>query len=71
MDNPTTCVYQFVYNENYNDDTKIIQYFIMHVLGLLVKLDSYVVHMLYAWSFSNNTEFPIAIKRTNIFFPLI
>ena len=23
---PTTCVYQFIYGENDNDDTKIIQY---------------------------------------------
>ena len=28
MGDPTTCVYQFIYNENENDETKIIQYFI-------------------------------------------
>ena len=34
MGHPTTCVYQFIYDENDNDETKVIQYFIMHVLGL-------------------------------------
>ena len=25
MVDPTACVYEFIYDENYNDDTKIIQ----------------------------------------------
>ena len=48
MGDPKTCVYQFIYDENDNDDTKLIQYFIMHVLGLWKKVDSYVSHMLYS-----------------------
>ena len=48
MGDPTTCVYQFIYDENDSYDTKIILYFIMHELGLCIKLDSYVEHMLYA-----------------------
>ena len=47
MGDPKTCVYQFIYDENDNDDTKLMQYFIMHVLGLCEKVDSYVSHMLY------------------------
>ena len=39
---PETCVYQFIYNENDNYDTNIIQYFIMHGLGLCIKVNSYV-----------------------------
>ena len=30
---PTTCVYQIIYDENDSDETKIIKYFIMHGLG--------------------------------------
>ena len=69
MGDPTKCSYQFIYNENYNDNTKIIQYFIMHGLGLCIKVDSYVAHMFYAWSFSHNTAFRISINK--IFFILL
>ena len=62
MGDPITCVYQFIYNENDSVDTKIILYFIMHGLGSCIKVDSYVAHMLYAWSFSHNISVPIAIK---------
>ena len=31
---PTTCVYQLIYDENDSNDKKIIQYFIMLGLGL-------------------------------------
>ena len=33
LGNLTTCVYHFIFDENVSNDTKIIQYFIMHVLG--------------------------------------
>ena len=49
MGDPTTCVYQFIYDENYNEETGIIKYFIMHGLGLCIKVYSYVAHMLYSW----------------------
>ena len=45
MGDPTTHDYQFIYNKNDSIDTKIIQYFIMHGLGLCIKVDSYVAHM--------------------------
>ena len=45
----TTCVYQFIFGENDSNDTKIIQYFIMHGPVLCIKLNSFVSHMLYAW----------------------
>ena len=48
MGDPTTCVYQFIYDENESDDTKIIQYFIMYGLVLCIKVNSYVTHMFYA-----------------------
>ena len=47
MVDPKTCVYQFVYYDKYSDDTNIIQYFIIHGLGLCIKVDSYVAHMFY------------------------
>ena len=34
----------------------------MYVLVSGIKLNSYVVHMFYEWSFSNNKSAPIAIK---------
>ena len=68
MGDLTTFVYQFIYNENDNGDTNIIKCFIMHGLVLSIKIYSYVVNMLYAWSFSNNTAFRIAIDK-NKYFP--
>ena len=70
MGDTKTCVYQFIYDENDNDDTKVIQYFIMHVLGFWIKVDSYVEHMFYAWSFSHNTSVPISIKKNKYFLSL-
>ena len=49
MGYPTTCVYQFIYDENDIVDTKIIQYFIMNGLVLCIKVDSCVEHMFYEW----------------------
>ena len=54
---------ELIYDENESDDKKIIQYFDMHGLILCIKVDGSVSHMLYAWSFSNNTAFPITIKK--------
>ena len=68
MGDPKKCVYQLVYYEKDSVYTEIIQYFFMHGLGLCIKVDSYVAHMFYAWSFSH-TEFPIDIKKKNISFP--
>ena len=39
-------------------------------LGLCIKVDSYVAHMFYAFSFSHNTEVPIAIKNNKYFISL-
>ena len=47
MGDTTTCVYQFIYDGKYSVDTNIIQYFIMHGLGLCIKVDSYVEHTFY------------------------
>ena len=70
MGDPTTFVYQFICNENDSYDTNIIQYFIMHGLVLCIKVDNYVAHMLYTWSFSHNTAVTIAINNKNYFLPL-
>ena len=70
MGDPITCVYQFIYNEKDSVDTKIIQYFIMHGLGLFIKMDSYVAHMFYSCSFSHNTVVPIAINKNKYFLSL-
>ena len=70
MGDPTTYIYQFIYDENDSDDMKILQYFIMHGLRLFIKVDSYVVHMFYSWSFSHNIAVPIAINKSKYFVSL-
>ena len=60
MGDPTTCVYQFIYDENDSVDTEIIQYSILHGLRLFIKIDSYVAYMFYACSFIHNTSVLIA-----------
>ena len=70
MCDPTTCVYHFIYYEKDKNDTQVTQYFIMHGLGLCIKVDSYVTQMFYAWSFSHNTAVPIAKKKNKYFISL-
>ena len=36
MGDPTTCVFKCIYNEKVSIETEIIQYFIMHGLGLCI-----------------------------------
>ena len=63
MGDPKTCFYHFIDDENDSDETKIIQYFNMHGLGLWIKVDSCVTHMFYVWPLSHNTSVPIAINK--------
>ena len=49
LSDPTTCFYQVIFDENDSNYTSIIQYFIMHGLGLCIKLNSFVAHMFYVW----------------------
>ena len=60
------CLYIHFY-ENEIDDTKVIQYFIMCVILLCIKLTSFVERMFYAFSFSHNAAVPIAIKKNKYF----
>ena len=70
QEDPTTCVYQLIFFQYDSNGTKIIPYFIMHGLGLCIKLNSFVAHMFYAWSFSHNTVVQIAIKHNRKFLSL-
>ena len=36
-------------------------------LGRCIKVDSYVSHMFYVWSFSHNTAVPISINKNKYF----
>ena len=63
MGDPTTCVHQFIYKAQDSVDTEIIQYFIICGLVLFIKVNSYVAHMFYAWSFSHNTAVLVAINK--------
>ena len=71
MANPTTFFNQFIHDENDNDDTNIIQCFIMYGLVLCTKVDSCVGHMFYEWSFSHDISVTIAINKNKYFFPSI
>ena len=42
----------------------------MHGFGLCIKVDSYLAHLFYAWSFSHNTSFPTAKKKNKYFLSL-
>ena len=42
----------------------------MNGIGSCIKLNSFVSHMFYAWSFINNTEVPIAIKQKKYYLSL-
>ena len=42
----------------------------MHALVLCIKVNSFVVHMVYAWSLSYNTEVPIDINKNKYFLSL-
>ena len=66
---PTTFFNKLIYYTNDNENTKIIQYCIMHGMVLCIKVLSYVTHMFYVCSFSHNTEVPIAIKKNKYFPP--
>ena len=63
MGDPATCVYHFIYDEKDKNNTHTTQYFIIHGLGLCIKVDSYEDHMFYAWSLSHNKTVPIAKKK--------
>ena len=63
LDGFITCVYQLIFDENGSNSTNNIQYFIMHVLGLCIKLNSYVARMFYTLSFIHSPEITINIGQ--------
>ena len=64
-------ILQNVFINSFAMKIKIIQYFIMNRLALCIKVDSYMADMFYAWLFTHDKSVSIAIKKKNIFFPLI
>ena len=63
-----TFVYQVTFYKEDTDNTHILKYFVMDGLVICIKLNSYVAHILYAWSFIHNASVPILIKHKNIIF---
>ena len=59
---------KLTFPENGSNDTEIVQYFIMYGLGLCIKLNIFVSHMFYTWSFSNNSALSIASNQKNNLF---
>ena len=55
----TTCVYQLTLDENDSNDTKFIQNFVMHGLGLCIKFYGFLAHMFFSWPFSNNNWYKL------------
>ena len=70
LGDPTTCFYQFIFDWDDRNDTKILQYFVIHGLGLCIKLNCYVEHMFYTCSFSHNTSVTIDIMKNGYYFSL-
>ena len=70
LGDPTTCVYQFIFDIIDINDTKINPYVIMHGLGLCIKFNNILAHILYEWWFIHNTAVPIAIKKHTYFISL-
>ena len=70
LGDPTECVYQFIFDENDSNDTKIIQYFIMHGQRLCIKFYSLLANMFYTCSLIYNTAVPITINKNKYFISL-
>ena len=66
-----TRVYQFTFDKEKSDNTHIIHYCVMNVIGSRIKLNSYVAHMLYAWLFSHNASVTIDIKQNKNYISLV
>ena len=60
MSDPTTWVYQFIFYKYESKETNIIHYFVIHWLGLCIKLNSSIANILYTWPFSHNKAVPIS-----------
>ena len=58
-----TCLYPLIFDKDDSNGTNIIQYFVIHGLGLCIKLNSFVAHMFYVWSFGHNRAVPISTKK--------
>ena len=50
--------------------TKKYTIFLMHIMGLCIKLNAFVEHMLYVWSFSQNKSLSIDINHDKYFLSL-
>ena len=46
---PTTCFYKFILDQYASNETNILQYPIMDVMVLCIKLNNFVAHMFYAY----------------------
>ena len=55
---------------NDSNNTNIIQYLILHGLGLCTKLNSFVAHILYACSFSHKIEVTISNNHNKYYLSL-
>ena len=64
----TTFVYQFIFDKYDSKDTKMIQYFVMHGLGLCIKLNSYVENMFYACNSVKIIQYQLLLSTTNTTF---
>ena len=62
-----TCVYQVTFYKEDTDNTHILKYFVMDGLVICIKLNSYVAHIFYAWSFIHNASVTILIKHNKYY----
>ena len=62
-----TCVCQIPFYDVDSQNTHIPHCFVMHVLGICIKLNSYVADMFYTWSLSHKTALPIYMRQNKYF----
>ena len=69
---PTTCGYQFVNDEDdeENDDFECFQYFVMPGLGICVRVRENSTHGFYAFSFTHLTAIPLVISKGRLYIHL-
>ena len=67
LGDPEIYLYQFIFDKIDNNFTNIIQYCIMHGLGVCSKVYNFVENMFYVCSFIHHTAVQIDIKKIKYF----
>ena len=66
---PTSCVYQFIHDENgfQEDDAEVIQYFLLNGLGVCFRLGNHVAHSFYAFTMTHCTAVCMVVVDSTLY----